>query len=520
MKLHWKILLWMLGGALVGTVFQLLLAAPPWIGLEVEGQGDAVVVTKVVAGSPAEKKAPGGGAVTVGSTWDALVLDRGAEAGERRSPLRSADDLAAALAEADVGSIVWLEAADGRAQPITVAMQPGSPRDNWLEPFRFIATIFLALLKMLIVPIIVTSIVCGVANVGSGREFGRLGAKTFGYYVCTSFLAIFTGLLLVNLLRPGTGAPLGLPPTDKLGEAQEESFLGIFVRMVPENVFAAMGENGQMLQVIFFALLFGFFLTRTPEPHGSRMKGIFESAFEVMMNLAIFVLGLIPYGVFALLVKVVGETGFGMFKALGVYMITVALGLILHATVVLPLVLRFIGGVSPRKWVRACGPALMTAFSTSSSSLTLPVTLETVEKRGRVSGRVASFSLPLGATINMDGTALYECVGVIFLAQYYSSIPGMEFDLTLADQALVVMMALMASIGAAGIPSAGLVMMLTILHALGLPIEGAALLLAVDRPLDMMRTTVNVWSDTCAAAIIARSEGETDVGKPLPAAAG
>ncbi|MEO0652619.1 MAG: dicarboxylate/amino acid:cation symporter, partial [Planctomycetota bacterium] len=189
--------------------------------------------------------------------------------------------------------------------------------------------------------------------------------------------------------------------------------------------------------------------------------------------------------------------------------------LVIHCAVTLPLLLKFVGGISPLGWLRAMSPALMTAFSTSSSSMTLPVSLETVEKHGKVSNRITSFTLPLGATINMDGTALYECIGVVFLAQYYAT-AGAE-PLTLAQQGLIVVLALMASIGAAGIPSAGLVMMLTILAALKLPVEGAALLLAVDRPLDMLRTMTNVWSDSCGAAIIARSEGEPG---PLTAGSG
>jgi proton glutamate symport protein len=265
-----------------------------------------------------------------------------------------------------------------------------------------------------------------------------------------------------------------------------------------------------MLKIIFFALLLGVFITKAGAPHSERIREFFESFFAVMMKMAEGVLALLPYGVFALLVKVVARTGFAVFEPLLLYMGTVAAALLIHACVTLPALLKFVGGISPRRWMKAMSPALMTAFSTSSSSMTLPVTLRSVEERGKVSNKVTSFTLPLGATINMDGTALYECIGVIFLAQYYGSLPGGEM-LTFTQQGFIVVMALMASIGAAGIPSAGLVMMLTILSALGLPLEGAALLLAVDRPLDMMRTVVNVWSDSCGAAIIARSEGETAV---------
>ncbi|MEZ5974337.1 MAG: dicarboxylate/amino acid:cation symporter [Planctomycetota bacterium] len=260
-----------------------------------------------------------------------------------------------------------------------------------------------------------------------------------------------------------------------------------------------------MLAIIFFALLLGLAITRSDEPHRTRMQEWFESLNVIMMKLAAGVLHLLPYGVFALMVKVVAGTGFAPFKALLVYMLTVTAALVLHACVTLPLILRFIGRLNPLLWFKAMQPALLTAFSTSSSSMTLPVTMETVQTRGRVSKKVGSFTLPLGATINMDGTALYECIGVIFLAQYYATVGGAP--LTMGDQGLIVVLALLASIGAAGIPSAGLVMMLTILSALHLPTEGAMLLLAVDRPLDMLRTVVNVWSDSCGAAVVARSEG-------------
>jgi Na+/H+-dicarboxylate symporter len=319
-------------------------------------------------------------------------------------------------------------------------------------------------------------------------------------------LAIIVGQLLVNIIRPGDGATLGLSPLTAAGASPDASFIEVIKRMIPSNIAASLTDNGAMLSIIFFALIFGFFITRTSEPHQTRVKELFESLFEVVMTMAEGILKLLPYGVFALLVKVVASTGFAPFKALLLYMFTVALALVIHATVTLPVLLRSIGKIRPMDWFRAMSPALMTAFSTSSSSMTLPVTLKTVEERGRVSNRVTSFTLPLGATINMDGTALYECIGVIFLAQYYAAVG--DFELTLGAQALVVVLALLASVGAAGIPSAGLVMMLTILSALELPLEGAALLLAVDRPLDMMRTVVNVWSDSCAAAVVARTEGE------------
>jgi Na+/H+-dicarboxylate symporter len=480
-----------------GLVMQFTLDAPAWSGLaweEADGQG--IVVTS--SGGPSEKLARGDRIV-------AAVVSRGAPDQERVTVATGAD-FTRAVAEAENGEVIWAELASGKLRPIPLEMDPTSARALWLAPFDFAAEIFMALLKMLIVPIILTSIISGVTSVGAMKDLGRLGGKTATYYVCTSLLAIVLGQVLVNVIRPGDGATLGLELLDEEALAPEASFIDVLKRMIPTNVFSSFTQNGAMLEVIFFALLFGFFITRTPTPHRERMTDFFESAFQVMLRLAQGILSLLPYGVFALMVRVCAKTGFAAFEPLLLYMGTVTLALFLHALVTLPILLKVIGGINPVRWMKAMAPAVMTAFSTSSSSMTLPVTLETVEERGRVSNKVTSFTLPLGATINMDGTALYECIGVIFLAQYYASTSS--YELTLAMQGLIVMMALLASIGAAGIPSAGLVMMLTILAQLELPLEGAALLLAVDRPLDMMRTVVNVWSDSCGAAIIARTEGE------------
>jgi len=386
-------------------------------------------------------------------------------------------------------------------------LDPNCQRAAWIQPFAMVAQIFMSLLKMLIVPLILTSIVTGVASLGSGKDFGRLGGKTLLYYMTTSLLAISTGLIAVNLLKPGVDAKLGLQIPDSFEPAAGSSFGDVLTRMVPSNVFEALTQNGQMLQIIIFALIFGFFAARTPKPHGPRIIDFFRSGFEVMMRVADWVLSLIPYGVFALMVKVVGETGLEPFKDLIVFMAVVTGTLLVHALITLPIMLRFLGGLSPIGWAKAMSPALMTAFSSSSSSMTLPVSMESAERRGGVSNRITSFTLPLGATINMDGTALYECVGVIFLSQYYAA-HSAAFDLTLGMQFFVVITALLASVGAAGIPSAGLVLKAMILKALGLPDDGVLLLLAIDRPLDMLRTVVNVWSDSCGAAIIGRSEGD------------
>jgi proton glutamate symport protein len=500
MQTHWKVLLWMLAGLVVGLLFQFFLEAPAWTGAEwSKAEGGVELIS---TSGPASKSK-----LHVGEVYDRLIVNRG-KPEERTLELLDPADVELALAESENGQVLWFSPRDeagGEPVALALGMEPASPRARWIAPFSFAADIFMALLKMLIVPLVLSSIVSGVASVGALKDLRRLGFKTFSYYLVTSLMAVLIGQILVNVIRPGDGAQLGLSASAAVGE-RSENFLEILKRMVPENVVSAMTSNGAMLQVIFFALLLGYFITRTAEPHSSRIRGLFESFFQVMMRMAEGVLSLLPYGVFALLVKVVAGTGVEPFKALLLYMVTVAAALVLHACVSLPLVLRLLGKVSPLAWAKVMAPALMTAFSTSSSSMTLPVTLRTVEMRGKVSNKVTSFTLPLGATINMDGTALYECIGVIFLAQYYAGLGGEPLSLT--AQAIVVLMALMASVGAAGIPSAGLVMMLTILSALDLPLEGAALLLAVDRPLDMMRTVVNVWSDSCGAAVIGKSEGE------------
>ncbi len=371
--------------------------------------------------------------------------------------------------------------------------------------------LFLRLLKMVVVPLVLFSIMAGVAGVADPSRLGRLGLRTFAYYVATSLLAILTGLLLVNLLRPGAGAGLPLSSPAELPTAPPGGAGGLVARVIPDNVFAAL-VRADMLQVIFFALLAGAALATLPERWRRPLGDVVEGGFQLMTRVAQAVLVLLPVAIVALLARVVARSDPAAFRALGLYVLTVVLALAVHALVTLPLVARFLAGVSPARWARAVAPALFTAFSTSSSSATLPVTLDSVEERGGVSNEVSSFVLPLGATINMDGTALYECVAVIFLAQHYAGAAG--YDLTPGRQAIVVGTALLASIGAAGIPSAGLVMMTIILKALDLPLEGALLLLAVDRPLDMLRTATNVWSDTIGAAVVARLEGSP--ARPLP----
>jgi Na+/H+-dicarboxylate symporter len=387
--------------------------------------------------------------------------------------------------------------------------------------FDFVGKLFINALKMLIVPLIVSSIIVGIAGVGGSGNLGRLGGKTLLYYMTTSLLAILVGLTVVNALAPGIVG--GEPAKDLIGFSADTAsvqsavagkgsgdLVQVFLRMIPTNVVQA-ASTGQMLGLIFFSLLYGFFITRIPEAYAETQYNFWQGVFEIMMRITDLVMRFAPLGVFALVAKVVAGTGFAAFEPLAVFFLSVVLALAIHFFVTLPLLLYLVGRVSPLRHYRAMGAALLTAFSTTSSSATLPVTMECVEKNAGVSNSTTSFVLPLGATVNMDGTALYECVAAMFIAQAYG------IELGFAAQFTVVLVALLTSIGVAGIPAASLVAIAIILAAIGLPAEGIGLILAVDRILDMMRTAVNVFSDSCGAVIIGRLQGEQGILEDLPA---
>ena len=363
--------------------------------------------------------------------------------------------------------------------------------------------LFIRLLKMLIIPLILSSLISGITSIGSGGNLGRLGLKTMFYYVMTSFFAIITGQILVNIFKPGVGANINfIQEVEGLVEKQK-SFLEIIVGIVPDNIMKAMVEN-DMLSIIFFAIIFGFFITKVAKQHKEILKNFFTSIFEVMMKVTLFVIKFTPLGIFGIVAKTVADQDdlTGLVSSMGLYMLTVILALAIHAGITLPLIVKYFGKANPLKHFRNMTTPLLTAFSTSSSGATLPLTIQAVEEKSGVSNKISSFTLPLGATVNMDGTALYECVAAIFIAQAYG------VDLTFLQQIIIVFTALLASIGAAAIPMAGLVMITVILTAVGLPLEGVGLILAVDRILDMFRTATNVWSDSCGAVVIAKSEGE------------
>ncbi|MFW6020266.1 MAG: dicarboxylate/amino acid:cation symporter [Bacteroidales bacterium] len=410
-----------------------------------------------------------------GDTWDtrtALIKDMKPELGAEYFREHRQDIIEAAYKNKEVSYISWM------------------------------GDLFLRALKMLIIPLILSSIVSGVANIGSGDNLGRLGLKTIGYYLMTSIFAIVTGLLLVNLIRPGVGADLSLmQEVEDLGEYKG---LGqILIEIVPENIFEALSSSN-MLSIIFFAILFGFFITRVKPKPQQTLTDFFNAAFDVMMKITLWIIRFTPLGIFGIVAKVVADQdNLGqLVSSMGAYMITVLGALLIHAFITLPLLLRIVGKINPFRHLSAMTTPVLTAFSTSSSGATLPLTMSAAEGNSGVSKKITSFTLPLGATINMDGTALYECVAAMFIAQAYG------IDLSVTEQIIVVITALLASVGAAAIPMAGLVMITIVLSAVGLPLEGVGLVLAVDRILDMFRTAVNVWSDSCGATIIASSEGE------------
>ncbi|MGH8481685.1 MAG: dicarboxylate/amino acid:cation symporter [Nevskiaceae bacterium] len=392
------------------------------------------------------------------------------------------------------------------------------PQGTAVPAFEFVGTLFLNALKMLVVPLIVSAIVSGLLGLSDRNALGRLGLGVTVYYVATLALATTTGLLFLNLIAPGIidGQPAG----PRLGLAADThqvlesvagrgagDIVGVFERMIPANLFEA-AARADMLALIFFALLFGAVALRLPESAARVQREFWDSFYQVMIGITHWVMRFAPLGVFALVARTVATTGWQAATPLLLFFLAVVLGLATHAFVTLSLVLRFVARVSPVAHLRAMAPVLLTGFSTSSSSATLPVTLDSVQGVG-VSPQVTSFVLPLGATVNMNGTALYECAAAMFIAQAY----GLE--LSFATQFIVALLALVTSIGVAGIPSASLVAIAVILGAVGLPMEGVGLILAVDRILDMCRTAVNVYGDTVGAVVLARWTGEDGIlGEP------
>lgn len=400
---------------------------------------------------------------------------------------------------------------------VNVLSEPDAPPVSLIgipvvSVFDYIGTLFLNALKMIIVPLIFSSITVGVAGIGSGGNLGKLGGKTLLFYAGTTVAAILIGLVLVNIVQPGYQN--GEPVADLLAlDADSDQILmnaegrgpgdvaDVLLDMIPPNVVEA-AANGQMLGIIFFALLFGFFMTRIGHDLSEPLYRFWDGVFNVMMRMTEWIMKFAPLGVFGLIAEVIAEAGFGGVRPLAIFAATVVVALAVHAALVLPLLLKYVGGIVPYRMFPAMAPAMLTAFSTASSSATLPITMECVEKNAGVSNKVSSFVLPLGATVNMNGTALYECAAAMFLAQAYG------LDLNFGVQFSIVFIALLTSVGVAGVPSASLVAIAIILGAVGLPLEAVGVLLVFDRLLDMARTSINIFGDACCAVIVARLSGE------------
>ena len=384
----------------------------------------------------------------------------------------------------------------------------------WVKPW---GVIFVNLLKLIAVPLVFASLIKGVASLSDISKLSRIGGKTIAFYLVSTVIAVTIGLFLVNSVQPGktfseekrmelkekyasrAGAKIAAASNVK-----EDGPLQFVVDMVPSNIMAASSNNRNMLQVIFFAILFGISMIMLPKQNTTYVKGFFDGVNDIILQIVDIIRLMAPYGVFALLGGLVVDFGGSadLFIALGMYSITVIIGLLLMILVIYPIILKIFTKVKYVDFFKAISPAQMLAFSTSSSAATLPVTMERCEEHLGVSEEVSSFVLPLGATINMDGTSLYQAVAAVFIAQAFG------YDLDLAAQLTIVLTATLASIGAAAVPGAGMVMLVIVLSAIGIDPEGIALIFAVDRILDMMRTVVNVTGDATVATVVASTEGE------------
>ena len=476
--LHWQILLGMIAGSTIGLALNF--AASTRVSEMRDGLPSGVM--EAVVDESSER-------TVVQYTRDDGEVIRyvvaslaGDDAGG--GSVRSFED----LAERDATAAVIADSAATPARRIGAAA-------------KRLGDLFLRMLKMVAVPLIIASLLTGILNLGTGAGVGRMFRRTVLYYLTTSMMAITTGLVVVNIVRPGLGGAAA--GGAGAGEVHAAKPLGTVLfeqveAMIPANVAAAVVEPN-FLSIIAFTILFAVFALRCGEAVASKVAAASSVVLEVLMRMTMAIIHLAPLGVFFLMLAVTATQGPGVFVALSWYVLAVAAALAIHAFITLPIILRLVAKRSPTGYAAAMSPALLTAFSSASSNGTLPLTMTAVSERAGVSNRTGSFVLPLGATINMDGTALYEVVAVLFIAQMHFGV-----NLPLSAQIIVALTALLASVGAAGIPHAGLVMMAIILQAVGLPAELQGVILAVDRVLDMGRTAVNVWSDSCGCAVVER----------------
>jgi len=483
LALHWQIAIGMLVGAIIGVSLNLL-----------AGTRETVVATQQLpSGVSALTISDSPNHIRLAWTRDDGTTDAAVVDGTRQTPGAAAtvDELARVNPEA----ADWLHRL-GRSPARIVG-----------EAAQKVGNLFLRLLQMVAVPLIITSLICGVTGLGDAASLGGMFLRTVLYYASTSAIAIAVGLLAVNIFRPGiTGSvsPAANGPAAS-GHSWGDLLFEQVERMIPTNPIASIAESN-FLSIIAFTLAFSIFAVIVGGKTLAAIRSAAEAGFEVMMAMTMAIIALAPLGVLCLMLFVTATQGPAVFASLFWYLLTVVAALMVHALIVLPLILRFVAGRDPFAYARSMSPALLTAFSSASSNGTLPLTMACVENRAGIDNKVSSFVLPLGATINMDGTALYEAVAVLFIGQLYHGAV-----LPLDQQLIVAFTALLASVGAAGIPHAGLVMMVVILQAVGLPVEMQGIILAVDRVLDMCRTSVNVWSDSCGCAVVASLEQRAGV---------
>lgn len=398
----------------------------------------------------------------------------------------------------------------------------GNFTSDWISPF---GTIFINLLKLIAMPLVLSSLVTGVASLSDIKKLSRIGGKTIGIYIGTTAVAVTIGLVSVNLLQPGNKVPDDMKTklqqtyekdaasrTGKAKAVKDRAPLQPIVDMVPNNFFQSASNNRNMLQVVFVAIFLGIGLIQIPKDKGKPIKDFFEALNDVVIKLVDLIMLMAPVGVFALIAQTINKVSgddpsqiLELLGALGYYMVAVIIGLVAHAAITYTGLLKLMSKMPLDKFYKGLAPAQLLAFSTSSSGATLPVTMERCEDELGVSEEVSSFVLPLGATINMDGTALYQAVAAVFIAQ------AMNMPLDLGAQLTIVLTAVLASIGTAAVPGAGIIMLVIILEAVGVPSAGIALILGVDRILDMMRTTINVTGDATIAVIIAESEDQLTI---------
>lgn len=380
---------------------------------------------------------------------------------------------------------------------------------EYVKYISWAGDIFIRLLKMIVVPIVVSSMIVGVASIGKTGGLGRIATKTLTFYVVTTLVATFVGLALVNAIEPGVGSSLvnQTSSAEHLAGAERVPLGQQLINIVPENIFQDLVEN-DMLAIIFFSILFGYFVTLVGEKSSATIINFFEAVFEVIMKIVLTIIKVAPIGVFAIVAKMISMQAGDMTKladiaqSLGLFVLIIWIGCAIHFFIIMPSIVYFLGHENPWRHMKKMSTAILTAFSTCSSGAALPFSMKDSQEKCGISNKIASFTLPLGATINMNGTALYEGVAVIFIAQVYG------IDLSFLEQLIIVVTVLFSAIGAASIPMAGLVMLSVALSVAGLPMEGIGLVLAVEQLCDMPRTATNSYGDMCAAVVIAKSEGE------------